>query len=119
MLGLTLAILLISSPALYDDPSADRLIHTAIDATYRLHLNDARASARELQQRYPDHPAGFLIDAETYWWEAQQDPGNKQTEGNYYRAQEIAAAKAESAIKAGKYYKPELVAYLASAHGSY
>jgi hypothetical protein len=119
MLGLILTILFVSSPALYDDPSADRLIRYAMDATYALRLNDARAAARELQQRYPDHPAGFLIAAETYWWDAQEDPENKQTESNYYRAQEVAQAKAESAVKAGKYYKPELLAYLASAHGSY
>jgi hypothetical protein len=119
MLGLILTILFVSSPALYDDPSADRLIRYAMDATYALRLNDARAAARELQQRYPDHPAGFLIAAETYWWDAQEDPENKQTESNYYRAQEVAQAKEESAVKAGKYYKPELLAYLASAHGSY
>lgn len=119
MLGLILTILFFSSPALYDDPSADRLIRYAMDATYTLRLNDARAAARELQQRYPDHPVGFLIAAETYWWEAQEDPENKQIESNYYRAQELAQARAESAVKAGKYYKPELLAYLASAHGSY
>jgi hypothetical protein len=119
MLGLILTILFVSSPALYDDPSADRLIREAMDATYRLRLSDARAAARELQQRYPDHPAGFLIAAETYWWEAQEDPENKQIESSYYRAQELAQSKAERAVKAGKYYKPELLSYLASAHSSY
>ena len=59
MLGLILTIVVIGNPALYDDPSADRLIHTAIDATYMLRLNDARAAASELQQRFPDHPAGL------------------------------------------------------------
>ena len=81
MLGLILTILLVPPPALYDDPVADRLIHSAIDSTYMLRLNDARTAAHELQQRYPDHPAGFLIAAETYWWEAQEDPGNKQIGG--------------------------------------
>jgi hypothetical protein len=119
MLGLILTILLVGNPALYDDPSADRLVHSAIDATYMLRLNDARVAARELQQRFPDHPAGFLIAADTYWWEAQMNPGNKQIESSYYQAQKVAEAKAESAIKAGKYYKPELLAYLASVHGSY
>src|SRR5262249_37573161 len=73
----------------------------------------------ELQRKYPDHPAGFLIEAETYWWEAQEDPGNKKTENDYYHAQEVAANKAERAVRAARYYKPELLAYLASAHGSY
>ncbi len=119
MLGLILTILLVPTPALVDDPVADRLIHSAMDSTYMLQLNDARTAAQELQQRYPDHPAGFLIAAETYWWEAQSDPGNKQTESNYYHAQELAEAKAQKAIKAGKYAKPELLAYLASVHSSY
>ena len=114
-----LTLLLAAGNALYDEPSADRLIRTAMDATYHLHLADARSAARELQQRYPDHPAGFLIMAETYWWEAQQDPENKKIEEAYYQAQELAEKKAETASKSDKYSKPEIIAYLASAHGSY
>jgi predicted Zn-dependent protease len=82
-------------------------------------LDEARSAARELQRTHPDHPAGFLIEAETYWWEAQVDPGNRKIEDRYYRAQQIAQDKAEKAIQTGKYYKPELLAYLASAYGSY
>jgi hypothetical protein len=90
-----------------------------MDSTYHLRLDDARVAARELQQRYPEHPAGFLIMAETYWWEAQKDPHNKAIEDSYYQAQELAEKKAEAAIEAAKYSKPEVLAYLASAHGSY
>src|SRR5262249_42585148 len=107
------------SNALYDDPVADRLTRTAMEATYHLRLSDARAAALELQQRYPDHPAGFLITAETYWWEAQTDPDNPKIENAYYRAQQLAQDKAEAAVKARKYSQPEVLAYLASAHGSY
>ena len=119
MLGCCLTLLLAAGSALYEDPVADRLIRTASEATYHLHLNDARAAARELQERYPDHPAGFLIDTETYWWEAQQDPENENISNAYFRAQELAEQKAEAAIKAEKYSKAEVLAYLASAHGSY
>ena len=119
MVGLTLTLLLAAGNALYDDPAADRLIRTAMDSTYHLRLSEARTAAGELQQRYPDHPAGFLIMAETYWWEAQQDPDNEKIEDAYYKAQQLAEDKAEAAVKAGKYSKPEVVAYLASAHGSY
>jgi len=119
MLSFVLTILLAGSNALYDDPVADRLVHTAQEASYMLHLEDARAAARELQQRYPDHPAGFLITAETYWWDAQADPHNQKTESAYYKAQELAQSKAELALKAGKYSKAEVLAYLASTHGSY
>src|SRR6266536_1658711 len=118
MFGCFLTILL-SGSALYDDPTADRLIRAAMDATYQLRLSDARVAARNLEQRYPDHPAGFLITAETYWWEAQSDPGNEKIEDAYYKAQRLADDKAEAAVKAGKYAKTEVLAYLASAHGSY
>jgi hypothetical protein len=119
MLSSVLALLLATGNALYDDPVADRLIRTATETTYQLRLTQARAAAEELQQRYPDHPAGFLIMTETYWWEAQTDPENDRIENAYYRAQEIAQQKAESAVKAGKYAPAEVTAYLASAHGSY
>src|SRR5579864_165943 len=119
MLGFLLTILLAGGNVLYDDPVADHLIRTAEESSYMLHLDDARAAARELQQRYPDHPAGFLIMAETYWWETQTDPHNQKTESAYYKAQELAQDKAETALKAGKYSKTEVLAYLATAHASY
>jgi hypothetical protein len=119
MIVLILTILLAGSNALYDDPVADRLVRIAEESSYMLHLDDARAAARELQQRYPDHPAGFVIMAETYWWDAQADPHNSKTENAYYKAQELAQDKAELALKAGKYSKVELLSCLASAHASY
>jgi hypothetical protein len=120
MFGCVLILLLAAAGnALYDDPVADRLIRTASDATYHLRLSEARSAAQELQQRYPDHPAGFLIAAETYWWEAQEDPHNGKIEDTYYRIQKLAEDKAEAAAKGGKYSKAEVLAYLASAHASY
>jgi len=88
-------------------------------AAYNLHLDDARAAARELEARYPDHPAGYTLMAETYWWEAQADPGNTSIEHTYYDLQEIAARKGEAALKLSKYSKKEVTAYLGSAWGSY
>ncbi len=119
MLGLLILTLALPLPALYEDHFADSVIRSAMESTYMLHLSQARSGAQELQRRYPGHPAGFLIEAETYWWEAQEDPGNKNIENAYFHAQEIAREKAELAIKAAKYYKPELLAHLASAYGSY
>jgi hypothetical protein len=119
MLGLFLALFMAGGSALYEDPVADRLIRTAMDATYHLRLPEARNAAGELQKRYPDHPAGFLIMAETYWWDAQRDPSNKKIEEAYYHAEDLAEKKAEQALDAGRYSKPEILAYLASVHGSY
>src|SRR5215831_18857637 len=113
------AILLLPVHALYEDDNADRLIRSATESTYMLNLGNARSAAQELQRKYPDHPAGFLIEAETYWWEAQEDPGSKKIESDYYHAQEIAQNTAERAVQAARYYKPELLAYLASAYASH
>jgi len=119
MTGLFLTAALIAGGYLYENPVADKLVRTATESLYRLRLEDARAAARELQQLYPDHPAGFLIFAESYWWEAQEDPRNPQIENAYFHAQQVALQKAEAAVKAEKYPKAESLAYLASAHGSY
>jgi len=119
MLSLIFALILAGNGALYGEPAADRLIREAVDSSYALRLDQARTAARALQSGFPDHPAGYTIMAETYWWEAQADPHNESIENAYYRAQELAVEKAESALKAGKYPRVELLAYLASAHGSY
>lgn len=119
MMSLILALILAANGALYEDAVADRLIRDAVESSYNLRLDQARTAARALQSRFPDHPAGYTIMAETYWWEAQTDPHNENIENTYYGAQELAVEKAESALKAGKYPKVELLAYLASAHGSY
>ena len=119
MLSLVFALILASIGPLYENASADRLIRDAVESSYSLRLDRARTAARNLQMQFPDHPAGYTIMAETYWWEAQTDPGNQTIENEYYKAQELAVQKAESALKAGNYPKVELLAYLASAHGSY
>jgi len=119
MLNLVLALILAANGALYEDPAADRLIREAVEGSYALRLDQARNAARALQTRFPDHPAGFTIMAETYWWEAQTDPGNETIENAYYKAQDLAVNKAEAALQAGKYPRVEVLAYLASAHGSY
>ncbi len=114
-----LTSLLLLSGALYENPTADRLIRQSMDAAYDLDLPGARTAAQALQNQFPDHPAGFTLMAETYWWEAQTDPGNPRIENAYYKAQELAVEKAEEALEHGKYSKVEVTAYLASTHGSY
>lgn len=119
MFGFILPILLLlQTNALYENPAADRVIRQSLQAQYNLRLPDARQAAEALKREYPDHPAGYTLAAETYWWEAQTDVGNDRIEDAYYEAQKLAVQKAEAAIEAGKYSKVETTAYLASAHGS-
>src|SRR5437868_1674366 len=114
MYGILLSVMLAAGGMLYDDPTADRLIRQTLQHTYDLQLADARAAAQALEQRYSDHPAGYTMMAETYWWEAQMDPGNETIENNYYRLQELAVKKAEDALELNKYPRIEVLAYLAS-----
>ena len=116
---LTLTLAAANPPFLYEDPLADQTIRHAMQATYDLDLDTARREAQALQTRYPDHPTGYLLMTETYWWEAQSDPQNKNLENAYYRAQELTVNKAQSALKFNKYPVGEITATLASAYGSY
>jgi hypothetical protein len=126
MLKLVLALALVqtprastsSAPFIYEDRVADQTIRQAMKATYSLDLVEARSAARNLQRLYPDHPVGFLLDAETYWWEAQTDPTNEKIKTDYFKLQEQTVDVGEKALKAKKYPTIEVQAYLASAWGS-
>jgi tetratricopeptide (TPR) repeat protein len=119
---LFLALLLIAPiPApsfIYQDPAADQAIRRAMSATYSLDLADARRAARILQGTHPDHPVGFVLEGETYWWEAQIDPTRDDIEDKFFTIQDKAISIGEKALKARKYPTVEIQAYLASAWGS-
>jgi hypothetical protein len=89
-----------------------------MSATYNLDLTEARRAARSLQATHPDHPVGFVLEAETYWWEAQVDPTRDDIEDQFFKIQERAISIGEKALKAKKYPTVEIQAYLASAWGS-
>ena len=77
MLGFVLTILL-STPALYEDSVADKLIRSATESTYLLHLSEARAGARELQRKYSDHPAERQEPGPAWIWNSSAaDPGDR------------------------------------------
>ncbi|MBI2820970.1 MAG: hypothetical protein HYX74_01975 [Acidobacteria bacterium] len=104
---------------LHEDPNADRLVRQAMHATYDLQLEEARRAIGRLVQLHPDHPAGYVLAAETYWWEAQADAGNTEIDEAYDRAQGLALQKAEEALRKGSYARLDLLGSLASAYGSY
>jgi hypothetical protein len=115
--------LLLTVPALqrsfiYEDPEVDRAVRHAMNATYNLELVEARKTARSLQRSLPDHPVGYLLDAETYWWEAQTDPTRKEIEDEYFKVQQKTVEIGEKALKSTKYPEIEIRAYLGSAWGS-
>jgi hypothetical protein len=118
LIGTILISLLINPVFVHDDPKADTWIRAAMHASYDLRLQDSQQNTEALKQAYPDHPVGYLLAAERYWWLSQADPGNKQAEKDYYAAQKVSAEVAEKALEQGKYARIELLSYLASSYGS-
>lgn len=118
LLALVLATAAQAQTFIYQNPAADQAIRRALQATYNLNLEEARRAARELQRTHPDHPVGFLLDGETYWWEAQTDPNNGKIKDQFFTAQEKTIDIGQKALKGKKYPPLEIQAYLASAWGS-
>ena len=118
LLALVLATAAQSQTFIYQNPAADQAIRRTLQATYSLDLEEARRAARELQRTHADHPVGFLLEGETYWWQAQTDPTNGKIKDQFFNTQEKAIDVAESALKTKKYPALEIQAYLASAWGS-
>ena len=118
ILSVLLATPVPAASFIYQDPAADQAIRRSMSATYNLDLADARRAARILQGTHPDHPVGFVLEAETYWWEAQIDPTRDDIENQFFTIQDKAISIGEKALKAKKYPDVEIRAYLASAWGS-
>ena len=101
-----LLVLALAGPSfIYEDPAADQAIRHASTATYALDLVEARRTSGSLRRTYPDHPVGYLLEAETYWWEAQIDPTRGEIEDQYFKAQEKTIEIGDRALKAAKYLK--------------
>jgi tetratricopeptide (TPR) repeat protein len=109
---------LLAQTFLYQEPATDGLIRAAMRANYELNFDESGALSRRLETMYPDHPVGYLLEAERYWWEAQADPDNKMIEKAYYAAQKSAVEKGLEALKYDKYARTETLSYLASSYGS-
>lgn len=112
-----LAVLL-AQTFLYKEPATDAVVRAAMHANYQLNFGMSRELTRRLQTMYPDHPVGYLLEAESYWWEAQADPENKAIENAYYAVQKSAVEKGLGALNQNKYARIETLSYLASSYGS-
>ncbi|MFW5701933.1 MAG: hypothetical protein ACOCX7_03185, partial [Bacteroidota bacterium] len=47
---------------------ADSLVRAGADHIYNVEFDSARACFSEVIKRYPDHPAGYFLDAMVEWW---------------------------------------------------
>ncbi len=62
---------------------ADSLLMQSIDYTYSIEYEDAIASAKELQRRYPEHPAGYFAESICYWWQILLEVDNLNLDGQF------------------------------------
>jgi len=115
---MTVPAILLMQIFMYKDPSVDQLIRAAMHANYDLKFDESRKLTNTLQEKFPDHPVGYLLAAECYWWQAQADPDNKEVEKAYYAEQRSAAEKGSEVLKHDKYARIEVLSYLASSYGS-
>lgn len=47
---------------------ADSLVRLGADQIYNVEFDSARANFQKVQKLYPDHPAGYFLDAMVDWW---------------------------------------------------
>jgi len=71
--GIICAIWMIFASFLARDARADKLIlpegaEAALGKIYSFDLDSAIGDAKRLQGEHPDHPLGFLLEAEARWW---------------------------------------------------
>ena len=101
-------------------PTADRLIRQTMQATYNLHLTEARTAAQALQERsFP------TIRRVTPSWprpiggKRRRIPETKRSKTPTTTLRNWPSQKARAPSKPGSTPKSKITAYLASAHGSY
>jgi tetratricopeptide (TPR) repeat protein len=71
---------------------ADSLIRVGRDCIYGARFDQARRIFAEVISRYPNHPAGYFLDAMIEWWQMQVDRRNSS------RYEEVFLQKVERVI---------------------
>jgi tetratricopeptide (TPR) repeat protein len=64
---------------------ADSILMQSIDYTYNVDYNNAERLAKEVQKRYPDHPAGYFAEAISLWWQIMLDKESEQVESHFLK----------------------------------
>lgn len=64
---------------------ADSILMKSIDYTYNVDFVNAERLAREVQTKYPNHPAGYFAEAISYWWQIMLDKESENLENKYLK----------------------------------
>ncbi len=71
---------------------ADKLVQTGARQVYNLQFDSASANFRKVIELYPNHPAGYFLDAMVGWWKIQTNPRSEAFDNDFL-------AKAEKTIE--------------------
>lgn len=61
----------------------DTILRKGIEHIYNVEFDEANESFRQVIQLYPDHPAGYFLDAMVEWWRINLDSRNKKADQQF------------------------------------
>jgi len=62
---------------------ADKLVQAGARQIYNLQFDSASSNFRNVIQLYPEHPAGYFLDAMVGWWKIQTNPRNEKYDQDF------------------------------------
>ncbi|MEN6511083.1 MAG: tetratricopeptide repeat protein [Chloroherpetonaceae bacterium] len=68
---------------MYQD--ADSLVLLGTDCIYNLEFARAEKIFKDVQNKYPTHPAGYFLDAMIEWWEINLYPDNESKDKQFFK----------------------------------
>ncbi|MCE5305240.1 hypothetical protein LLG34_06030 [bacterium] len=68
---------------MYQD--ADSLVLLGTDCIYNLEFARAEKIFKDVQNKYPTHPAGYFLDAMIEWWEINLYPDNESKDKQFLK----------------------------------
>jgi tetratricopeptide (TPR) repeat protein len=84
-LFLVLAATNTSAQWVFMKSDGDSLVNVGIDAIYNVEFDKAHTSFERVIELYPDHPAGYFMDAMIDWWKIVLDIRSRSNDAQFER----------------------------------
>jgi tetratricopeptide (TPR) repeat protein len=82
---------------------ADSLVKIGSDYVYNIEFEKARECFKQVQTKYPIHPAGYFLDAMIEWWEINMFIYSKKTEDEFLKKINYVIALCDVELKKDPY----------------
>ena len=128
--GLVLGLLLASpahaakphAPSILDDAAfrADAL--AGLDRLYEMDFPAAQSAFARIEERYPDHPVGPLLQGLLPWWQIQLDPEDSRHDAQFLAAMDQVVDRADRRLRRdskdldGLFFRSGALAFRARVH---